>query len=175
METWDTSEIRYDGRVVRLRVGEVLLDDGRRAMREVVEHPGGVCIIPYTGEAAVLVRQYRIAVADWVLEAPAGKLEPGDDPEARGRMELEEETGYRAGRVIPAGWTYATVGFCSEKIHCFLALDLEPGPQRLEPEERIEIVEVPIGEVRAGLRAHRFRDGKTVIGLRALLDHLDAS
>ncbi len=173
MEIWKNSRIIYDGTVVRLRVGEVELDNGAPAHREVIEHPGGVCVVPFNGKSVILVRQFRIAVGDYVLEAPAGKLEGNEEPAYRGACELEEETGYRAGKLIPAGGVYASVGFCSERIHLFLAFDLEPCGQRLEEEERIELVELPLDEVRRRLAEHRFDDGKTVVGLHALLGHLE--
>jgi ADP-ribose pyrophosphatase len=175
MERWNESKLLYDGRVVRLRIGEVTLDDGTQAFREVVEHPGGVCVVPFTGHSVILVKQFRIAIGDYVLEAPAGKLEGPEEPEARGRAELEEETGHRAGQMIPAGFIYASVGYCSEKIHLFLALDLVKTEQRLEDDERIELVEMPIEDIRRGLAANAFEDGKTVVGLYALLNHLEGA
>jgi ADP-ribose pyrophosphatase len=175
MEVWADSNVLYDGRVVRLRVGEVTLDDGSRALREVVEHPGGVCVIPWTGHSVIFVRQFRIAVGDYVLEAPAGKLEGDEDPEYRGRRELEEETGHVAGQMIPAGAFYATVGFCSERIHLYLALGLEKTRQQLDLEERIELVELSLPEVRKRLAAHAFDDAKTALGLHALLQRLDGN
>jgi len=176
METWTSSEVIYEGAVVRLRTGEVVLEDGTPARREVVEHPGGVCVIPFTGTHVVFVKQYRIAVGEEVLEGPAGKMEPGeDDAEHRGRQELEEETGYRAGRMVYAGGHYASVGFCTETIHVYLAFDLEPVPRRLDPEERIEVVEIPLDEVRRMLAARAFRDGKTIIGLNALVQWIESA
>ncbi len=172
MEIWAESEILYEGKIIRLRVGEVTLDNGQRAFREVVEHPGGVCIIPYTGHSVVLVRQFRIALGRYLLEAPAGKLEGDEDPGHRAACELEEETGYRAGQIVPIGTAHSSVGFCSENIHLFLALDLEKTQACPEEEERIELVEMPIGEIRKALRENRFDDGKTIIGLYALLNHL---
>lgn len=174
MEQWTQSEVIFDGKLVRLRTGNVVLADGTPAYREVVEHPGGVAVVPYTGTGVVLVRQFRIAVGEAVLELPAGKLEPGDThPEQRGAVELEEETGYRAGRLIPVGHYFGCIGFCTEKVYLYLGLDLTFVGQRLEPGERIEVVTLPLAEVRAGLRAGRFIDAKTAIGLQALLYHLD--
>ena len=176
MERWENSEILFDGRVVRLRVGEVRLDNGDRAVREVIEHPGGVGVVPYTGSSVILVRQYRIAVGEYVLEVPAGKLEAGDTgPEYRGRQELEEEAGYVAGRMHYVGFIYSAIGFCSEKVHLYLALDLRKTAQRLERDERIEIVEMPLDKVREGLRKHVFQDAKTAVGLQALLNYLDTN
>lgn len=174
MEIWAENRVLYDGKVVRLRVGEVTLDDGARAGREVIEHPGGVCIAPFTGDSVILVRQFRIALGHYILEAPAGKIEGEEDsPAIRAMNELEEETGYRAGRLVPVGAVYSSVGYCSEKIYLYLGLDLEKTEQRLDEDERIELVEMPIDDVRQGLREHAFEDGKTAIVLQALLYHLD--
>lgn len=173
MEVWADNKIIYDGKVVRLRVGDVVLDNGRRALREVVEHPGGVCIIPFTGDSVIFVRQFRIAVGDYVIEAPAGKMEGDENPLHRAACELEEETGYRAGVLIPVGGVYSSVGYCSEKIHLFLAHDLEKTQQKLDDDERIDLVEMSLSEVREKLRAGSFNDAKTVVGLYALLEYLD--
>lgn len=171
VEAWTDSEILYTGRVFNLRVGHVRIEDnGATAQREVVEHPGGVAVVPYTGDAVLLVRQYRIAIGDYALELPAGKLEPGDsDPAARGAAELEEECGYRAGRLDFATHLYGCIGFCSEKVHIYIARDLTHVGQRLETDERIEVIRLGIDDVRAGLRAGRFVDAKTAVGLQALL------
>jgi ADP-ribose pyrophosphatase len=173
METWISRETVYNGKLLRLDRGTVRLDDGREAQREVVVHPGGVAIVPVLGGAVVLVRQFRIAVARDMLEIPAGKFERGDTPEHRARIELEEETGFSPGRLLPIGRMYPSVGFLTEALHLFLAFDLREVGPRPEWDERIEIVKMPIAEVRAGLKAHEFEDGKTRVGLHALLDHLD--
>ena len=174
MESWAENRVLYDGRVVRLRVGDVTLDDGSRALREVIEHPGGVCILPCTGHSVILVRQFRIALGEEVLEAPAGKIEGNEDPEYRARRELEEETGYRAGRVIPVGHIFASVGYSSERIHLYLAFDLEPVERNPDPDERIESVEMSLEEVAGLLAAHAIPDGKTVVLLHKLRDYLSA-
>jgi ADP-ribose pyrophosphatase len=173
MEIWADSKIVYEGKIIKLRVGEVILDNGQRAYREVVEHPGGVCVVPYTGHSVLLVRQFRIALGRYLLEAPAGKREGDEDPAHRAARELEEEVGYRSNRIVSVGTAYATVGFCSEQMFMYLAFDLVKTQCCPDEEERIEIVEMPIEEVRQGLRENRFEDGKTIIGLHALLNHLD--
>lgn len=174
-ERWVRKEVLYDGRVVRLEIGDVEFDDGTVAFREVVRHPGGVAVVPLLGEAVVLVRQYRIAVEAEVLELPAGKLEGAEDPEHRGRCELEEETGYRAGRMTPLGSTYASVGYTSEEIHLYLAQELEQVGQRLEADERIGAAVLTLDDVRRKLAANAFKDAKTVVGLYAMLAHLDGA
>lgn len=173
METWRDSRVLYDGRIFRVREGEVVLQDGHIARREVVEHPGGVCALPFTGHSVILIRQFRIALGRAIIEVPAGKREGDEDPAHRAAVELEEETGYRAGRIVSAGSTFPTVGYCSEEIFFFFAFELEQCGQKLEHDERIELVEFSMQEVRDGLRNYTFDDGKTVIILERLLDYLE--
>ena len=172
MEKWKNSDTVYDGTVFRVKTGTVTLDDGTIAQREVVEHPGGVGVVPFDGTHVILVRQYRIAIGQEILEIPAGKKEGEEDPAACGMRELIEETGYRAETMVSAGSVFATVGYCSEKIHLYLAFDLTHVGQNLDEEERIELVKMTLDDVRAGLKEHRFEDAKTVVALHALLQHL---
>jgi len=172
METWQHSKRVYEGRIVSLRVGEVELDDGATAFREVVEHPGGVAVIPVYEGDVVLIRQFRIAIGKDVIEIPAGKIEGDEEPEQRGRRELEEETGFRASRLVSAGITYASVGYTSEKIHLFFAFGLQETQQNLEEDERIEPVQVPLAELAERLARNEFEDAKTEVGLRRLLTYL---
>ena len=85
MEEWIESKKVYDGRIIAVRVGDVRMDDGTVAFREVIEHPGGVAVVPVLGDSVILVRQYRVAIGKEILELPAGKLEGVEDPEERGR------------------------------------------------------------------------------------------
>lgn len=169
METWVSPEIKFEGRIVSVRAGGIVLDNGAPAYREVVEHPGGVCVLPFDGERVILVRQFRIAVGEYVLEAVAGKIEPGDEPAERARMELEEEAGLQAGRLVEAGVIFASAGFCSERIHLFIATDVRPVPARPEPEERIEIVKLSIEQVLKALNTEEFADSKTIVLLERFL------
>jgi len=173
VETWLDRQTIYNGKVFNVYSGTATLEDGTIAQREMVEHGGGVGVIPFTGHSVIFVRQYRIAIGKTILEMPAGKREGDEAPADCGMRELIEETGHRAGRLLPAGAVYASVGYCSELIHIFLALDLEHVGQSLDSEERIDLVEMPIEEVRAALRAHTFDDAKTVVGLHALFQYLD--
>lgn len=173
MEHWDTSEVIYRGNLVNLRTGQVRLDDGNTAFREVVEHAGGVGVVPCLGDAVALIRQYRVAIDRELLEIPAGKLETGDTPEQRAAAELAEETGYTAGRLVPIGGIYPSCGFLTEKIHLFLAFELTAGEQQLEADERIEVVHLRLDQARQMLHANQFEDAKTVAGLYALFDYLE--
>ena len=165
METWIDSKTVFEGRIVNLRVGDVRLADGTVAYREVVEHPGGVTLVPYHGGNVVFVRQYRIAIGTEILELPAGKLEGGEDPVERARAELREETGYTAGRIVPVGSIYSSVGYTSEEIHLFLALDLTKGGQALEEDERIEVVEIPLEEICRQIESGEYQDAKSIAGI----------
>lgn len=173
MERWTASNVIYDGKIVRLRVGEVVLEDGTRAQREVVEHPGGVCVVAYTGHSLLFVKQYRVAIGKEIIELAAGKLEGVEDPEARGRQELIEELGYAAETMTSLGHVFPTVGFCSEKIHIYLATGLRHVGQQQEQDERITLVEWTLEETRAALRSHTLDDAKTVAGLYRFFDQLN--
>src|SRR5512134_1438222 len=99
----------FAGRVLDLRVDRVRLGNGRVSELEVVRHPGAVAVAALTSTGEVLlVRQYRYATGEWVLEVPAGKVDPGEDPEKAAGRELEEETGFRAGRLDALGWVWTT-------------------------------------------------------------------
>jgi ADP-ribose pyrophosphatase len=111
METWIDNQIVYKGKIVSLRTGTVRLDNGDTAKREVVEHQGGVAIIPVLDGSVLLVRQFRIAVGRELAELPAGKLEPGETPEVCAGRELQEEISYRPGRLIPS--PSVSVGFAA--------------------------------------------------------------
>ena len=174
METWIRREQRFRGRVVSLWAGEVRLDDGTTVEREVVEHSGGVAVVPALDDSVILIRQFRIAVAREMLELPAGRLEEGEAPEACARRELEEEVGYRAGRMVPAASYYSSVGFTNERMFVFLAFQLEMAEERPEADERIHKVIIPVEEVERKLANREFEDSKTIIGLRELLAYLAA-
>jgi ADP-ribose diphosphatase len=172
METWIDSRHEYNGSVVALRVGTVRLDDGRSASREVVEHPGGVAIVPVKGRAVVLVRQFRISVGREIVELPAGRLEQQESPGDCARRELAEELGYHAGHLVRGSSYYSSVGFTNERMHLFLAFDLQETESKPDWDERLQTVEVPLDDIDARLSNHEFEDSKTIIGLHELMSHL---
>ncbi len=169
METWLDSRIIFSGKIFSVRVGNVRLDDATKVEREIVEHSGGVAIVPILGQEVILIRQFRISVERKVMELPAGRLEKGDTPELRARLELEEELGYRAGTLVLANAYYSSVGFTNEKMYIFLALDLRETERRPEWDERIELARLPIGEIEPMLLDNKFEDSKTIIGLYTML------
>lgn len=169
MEQWVSPEVKFSGRIFTVRAGGITLDDGTPAYREVVDHPGGVCVLPFDGTRVTLVRQYRIAVGEEVLEAVAGKLEPGDDPAQRARLELEEEAGIHAHTLVHVGEIFGCVGFCSERIFLYLALDLHYGIARPEAEERLQLESFTLDELKQLLASHKLKDAKTIVLLERLL------
>lgn len=172
MERWMRRRRMYSGRIFNVTAGTARLDDGTQAPREVVGHPGGVAILPVYKRSVILIRQYRIAIGQDILEIPAGKIEEGEDPPERAAIELEEETGFRAGLLVPQAPVFPSVGYTSEKIHMFLAFRLSKTRQRPEFDERIEVVRIPLKEAFARLDACEFLDAKTALALYALRAYL---
>jgi ADP-ribose pyrophosphatase len=169
-ETTVVSQRVYKGRLVNLRVDTVRLGNGRLTEREIVEHPGAVAVVALDeGDNAILVRQFRTAAEDELLEIPAGTLEAGEEPIACARRELKEETGYRAEYLEHIGSFYSSPGFCTECVHLYLATGLQKGRSAPEDDEAIEIVNVPLSDVPAMLRGGEICDGKTIAGLLSIL------
>lgn len=141
------------------------LPNGRRVDLDLLRHPGAAAVVPFLeADRILMIRQYRYATGGDLLEIPAGKLDPGEAPEACAVRELEEETGYRAGRVEKLGAIWTSPGFTDEIIHLFAAYDLEPTEQRLEPDEIIQLVPMRLADALDGLRGPVV-DGKTATAL----------
>lgn len=175
MVDWLEKRTVYEGGVLAVRAGRVRVAGDQVVEFDLVEHDGGVGVVALLEGDVLLVRQTRPAVDEALLEIPAGKLEGGaDDPEARARAELEEETGYRAGRLVRAVEFFVSPGYTTERIVVYLAFDLTHVGARPEATEDIELVRLSLAEVRRMLAEGRFRDGKTIIGLRELLARLDS-
>lgn len=156
----------FEGRIISLAVEEHRLPDGRLAAFEIVRHPGGAAVLPVMADGRiVLVRQLRPAVGGMVLELPAGRLEPAEPPADCAWRELQEEVGYRAGRLEKLGEMLSSVGFCNERIHLFLASELEAVPQALEQDEFLEILTLSLDEALARLDRGEIPDGKTALAL----------
>ncbi len=128
----------HAGRIVRLFLERVLLPNGAQTDLEVIEHPGASAVLPFINtDEVVLIRQHRHCAGGSILEVPAGTLQSGESPEACAFREIEEETGYRAGRLEPLGWIWTTPGFTTEKIFLFAAHDLTAGRAGLDADEVI--------------------------------------
>jgi ADP-ribose pyrophosphatase len=161
-----SSETIFEGRVVHLVRDEVELENGKVTTREVVKHPGGVCILALTDEnKVVMVRQFRYAHRIVQLEVPAGKLEFGEDPRECGIRELAEETGYEAGSFEFFGKMLPTPAYVGEVIHIYIARELNKIGQKLDEDEFLEVVEVDFDEAVKMVLDGEITDGKTQIAL----------
>ncbi|MCM2264319.1 MAG: NUDIX hydrolase [Desulfuromonadales bacterium] len=163
----NTKNTVFAGRIFSVHLETHVLPDGRSAEFELVRHPGGAAVLPVLDDGRlVLLRQFRPAAGGMIWEIPAGRLEPGEDPADCVVRELQEEAGYRAGKLEPLGEMFPTVGFCTERIYLFLARDLIPVPQSLEPdEEHLEVVPLAAAEALALIDRGEIPDAKTQLAL----------
>jgi 8-oxo-dGTP pyrophosphatase MutT (NUDIX family) len=166
------SKLVYRGPIASVRMETFQYSDGSRATRQVVVHPGAVCIIPHDGRVLYLVEQPREAVEEpALLELPAGKLDvEGETPLEAAQRELVEEIGKSAGDWRELKSFYTSPGFANERVWLFLATELYDVPSRPSREERIEIVEFPLGEIDRAIA--RCEDAKSLIGLLLLRELL---
>lgn len=156
----------YRGKIVNLRVDNAELPDGTTALREVIEHPGGVCVAALTEKEELLfVEQFRYPYMETVLELPAGKLEYGEDPFEAGKRELLEETGAAAKNYRDLGKLYPTPGYCGEIIHMYLAENLTFSEQHLDEDEFLEVRRIPLETAFQMVMCNEIRDSKTQVGI----------
>ncbi len=156
----------FQGRRFRVERAVQTTPDGAEHLREIVRHPGAVTILPVLDDGRVcLLRNYRVAVDETLIELPAGTLEPGEDPAETARRELVEETGYRAGHIELLATFFTSPGILDEKMYIYLATSLSPGPTALEPGEQIEPLLATWPEALAMVRDGRIHDAKTITAL----------
>ncbi len=160
----------FKGRVFELRVDEIEYASGNKGVRETAVHPGGAVVLPLKNDGKIIfVKQYRFPHDKFLIELPAGKLEPGEDPRVCAERELTEETGYTAKEIIKLGAICTTPGFCSEVLHIYLAKDLVPGNHnREEGEQGMEVHEYTIEEANTMIAAGEIVDSKTICGIHYL-------
>jgi len=160
------SEEIYSGRVVRLSVATVRLPNGKEAIRELIQHPGAVAIVALDeAQNVLLVRQFRLAAGRVMMEIPAGTLDPEETPLICAERELQEETGYRPGKLESLGGIYVAPGYTTEFIHLFLASDLSESRLDMDDDEFIEASRVPLTEALAMIERGEIIDGKSITGL----------
>lgn len=156
----------FKGVIVDLRVDRVTLPNGAEAGREVVSHPGGVCVVPYHEDGTVtVVRQFRYPFGKVITELPAGKLERGEDHRLAGIRELAEETGLTADSFEYLGGLLSSPGFSDEVIHLYLARGLHQGACHPDPDEFLELERVPFAQLLEEAMDGQLQDAKTVAGL----------
>lgn len=172
-----SSEQLVDGVLLKAFRDEVRLPNGQTSVREWIDHPGASAIVPvFEDGRTLLVRQFRYPPRRAFLEVPAGKIdEPGEAPADVAARELEEETGWRAGRFEHVGTAYPCIGYSNEQIHVFTAHDLDRGTQALADGEFVEVVEVDFETALARARHGDLPDMKTVTALVYAAAHLNES
>lgn len=166
----------FIGRLLRLRVDEVELDDGRRASREVVEHPGAVAMLAWDGEHLALVRQWRHAAGRALLEVPAGTLDPGEEPAATAARELAEEADLEADTWEQGPAFFTAPGFCTEYLTVYLATDLHPADESSQPDdEDLEVVRMTLPQALAAIDSGDIEDAKSIVAILWLARRLDGA
>lgn len=163
-ETISSKKI-FEGKILDLEVTEVKLPNKKTASREIVRHNGAVAIIAVHKDNIILVKQFRKAVDQELLEIPAGKLEKDELPVQCAERELEEETGYRSKKISKLGWFFSSPGFSDEVIHLFLAEDLIKTSTNYDEDEFIDIIEIPLSKVNNKILDGEIIDSKTIIGI----------
>lgn len=161
----------HTGRVLNLDIDTVRFPDGSTGELEIIRHPGAAAVVPLASPrdsadpVVLMLRQFRYAAGGPLWEIPAGRLEPGESPDACAQRELREEAGARAGRLERLTTIWTTPGFTDEVIHLFLATDITMVEASREPDEFIEVVARPLSEVLSSIKQGEISDAKTVVAL----------
>jgi ADP-ribose pyrophosphatase len=151
---------------IRVNRERATLPNGRAVELDIVRHPGAAAVVPFfSDDEVLLIRQYRHAAGGMILEVPAGKLDDGEAPERCAARELEEEAGWRAGRLESLGWIWTTPGFTDERIYLFAAFDLEEVGQRPDTDEFIETLRLPLAEALDLVWRSELADAKSAVAL----------
>ncbi len=155
-------EYKFKGKIINLRVDTALLPNGATATREVVEHNGGICVVPITEKGEVLmVEQYRYPYSEVVLEIPAGKRDGDEEPLEGGKRELKEETGATAQNYTFLGELYPTPGYCGEVIYMYLATGLSYGETNPDEDEFLNVKKIPLETAVQMIMNGEIKDAKT--------------
>lgn len=166
IETRVRKNTLHRGNAIDFCADDIRLPDGRRAVREYIDHPGAVAVVPFLDpDTVVMVRQYRYPVGELTLELPAGKLSVGEAPLPCIRRELREETGYTAGRIVKLIDFWPTPAFSNELLRIYRADRLRPGRMSPDEDEFIEAVPVAFRKALDWALSGKIRDSKTIIAL----------
>lgn len=161
----------FRGRRLWIEKREIRLPTGTVREKVIVHPSGAVAILPLQGDRCKLLRQYRYAIDQYIIEAPAGTMEPGEEPLATAGRELIEETGFAAETIDPKGFIYTTPGFTDEKIYLFEARDLTPSQEYTKDEDEvIEVIDVAVKDLPGMIRDGLIVDGKTICLIQRCLE-----
>lgn len=164
-KTVDTEPI-FDGKIIKVRKDKAELENGSVVTRELVLHPGGVCVVPVNEKGEVyLVKQFRYPFQEVLTEIPAGKLEVGEDHRSAGLRELKEEVGAECESFEYLGVMYPSVAYLTEKIHMYLATGLSFGEQSLDEDEFLDVEKMPLSQAVEKVINGEIKDGKTQTAL----------
>jgi len=161
-----SEEIIYRGRIFDLAREKHRMPNGREANFEIIHHPGGAAALPIMADGRLLlIRQFRPAAKDYIYEIPAGRLEVGENGASCVKRELQEEVGYRPGKLTSLGYIYSSIGFCTERIYLYIATKLEQTATALEPDEFIEPHILTLDEALQMVTDGTINDAKTQLAL----------
>ncbi len=172
-ETTIKSEKIYQGKILNLRCDTVELPGKKYSKRELVEVSPAAAVVPVTQDGnVILVKQFRKPFERVLLEVPAGKLDPGEEPREAAFRELEEETGKRAGKLVYLNEIFTSPGYINEKIHLFLATELEDGEYKPDDDEIMEVVLYNFDELKKMITRGELSDAKSIIAITMAIDYL---
>nr|WP_308640010.1 NUDIX hydrolase [Paenibacillus silvisoli] len=157
----------FKGKIISLQVDTVELPDGKTATREIVRHPGAAAVLALLDDRMLVVEQYRKPMEKFQVEIPAGKLDAGEDPMTAAARELEEETGYRAGKLRPLSAFYTSPGFADEKLYVYLAEDLVKGESAPDEDEYLAVEAITFEQAQQYMKEERISDAKTILAVYA--------
>jgi ADP-ribose pyrophosphatase len=167
-ETFQKNLHAYQGRAVGFRMDEIALPNRKRGRREYLIHPGAVGVLAFENpQTILLVKQFRYPIKDFTYEIPAGKLDAGENPLSCVKRELEEETGFRAGKMVKLVSFWPTAAFSNEVIHLYVATALKATRMNPDEDEFLELVRVSPRQLEKWLRTGRIKDSKTLIAYLA--------
>jgi len=153
----------FRGRRLWIETKTIRLPTGAEREKVIVHPSNAVAIFPVDGDRCKLLKQYRYAIDQYIIEAPAGTMEPGEEPLATAGRELIEETGFAARTIVPKGFIYTTPGFTDEKIFLFEARDLSPSQEYGKDEDEvIEVIDIALKDLTGMISNGRIVDGKTI-------------
>lgn len=171
-EIQKSSEVKFDGKLIQVTY-DIADVNGKDAWREVVHHPGATAIVAVTGDNKIVMeRQFRYALQQSLLEVPAGKLDPNEEPIVCAKRELAEETGYRAAQWTSLGTIATSPGFCNEVLHLYLAKDLTMGETNWDPDEYVELEYYTLPELLEAIQNEKIKDSKSLAALMLAMPYL---